>query len=166
MDISQFKIWISILLVIDFLIVVGVFFYLSGIKKEMEKKVFEKASKEAFEFISPLFDEAEKTAEKFDILIREKKKIVNQLNKALDSRISTLTFLVNRAENTINSASFQNSFESDEIKPLHSNDVKIMELFNQGLKIEDISKELGISSGEVSMILSLKKKMQKSFLKG
>jgi transcriptional regulator len=163
MDIFQFKIWISILLVIDFLIVAGIFFYLSKIKKEMEKKVFEKASKKAFNLITPLFEEAEKTAEKFEILIKEKRKIVNQLNETLDTRISTLTFLVNRAENAINSAaSSQTMFESDEIKPLHSNDVKIMELFNKGLKIEDISKELGISAGEVSMILSLKKKMQKS----
>ncbi|MGE4518644.1 MAG: hypothetical protein AB7E04_03965 [Desulfobacteraceae bacterium] len=163
MDISQFKIWISILLVIDFLIVAGIFFYLSGIKKEMEKKVFEKASKEAFDLLSPFFNEAEKTAEKFDMLIREKRKIVNQLNETLDSRISTLTFLVNRAENAINSASSQNMPEQDEIMPLQSSHAKITELFSKGLKVEEISKELGISAGEVSMILSLRKKMKKSF---
>ncbi|MCB9481299.1 MAG: hypothetical protein H6680_05705 [Desulfobacteraceae bacterium] len=163
MDISQFKIWLSILLVIDFLIVAGIFFYLSGIKREMEKKVFEKASKDALKFISPLFDEAQKTAEKFDILIKEKRKIVRDLNEALDSRISTLTFLVNRAENSINSVSPPNSFDSEDITPIHSNNTKIFELADRGYKAEDISRELGISAGEVSMILSLKKKIKKSF---
>lgn len=163
MDISQFKIWISILLIIDFLIVAGVFFYLSGMKKEIEKKIFEKASKDALNIISPLFEEAQKTADKFDILIREKRKIVRDLNESLNSRISTLTFLVNRAENSINFASSPKSFESEDISPLHSNNSKIFELANKGFKIEEISRELGISAGEVSMILSLKKKINKSF---
>ncbi|MDY0361786.1 MAG: hypothetical protein RBR08_10050 [Desulforegulaceae bacterium] len=163
MDISQFKIWISILLIIDFLIVAGIFFYLSGIKKELEKKIFEKASKNALEFISPLFEEAQKTADKFDILIKEKRKIVRDLNEALDSRISTLTFLVNRAQNSINSAPVQNSRDLEDINPVYSSNSKIFELADKGFKIEDISRELGISAGEVSMILSLKKKIKKSF---
>jgi hypothetical protein len=163
MDISQFKIWISILLIIDFLIVAGIFFYLSGIKKELEKKIFEKASKNALEFISPLFEEAQKTADKFDILIKEKRKIVRDLNEALDSRISTLTFLVNRAQNSINSAPAPNSRDLEDINPVYSSNSKIFELADKGFKIEDISRELGISAGEVSMILSLKKKIKKSF---
>ena len=162
MEISQLKIWLALQLIIDFVLVVGIFWYLSRVKKELEDNIVNSSSSKIQKKIYPFLSEAEKTSTQFDNLLKEKKKIVKDLNTTLDSRISSLTFLVNRADNILKSGA-DISFNSAEDKNEPENrEYKIIELYEQGFKSEEIARKIGISTGEVSMIISLRNKFKTS----
>ncbi|MGM0419108.1 MAG: DUF6115 domain-containing protein [Thermodesulfobacteriota bacterium] len=162
MEISQLKIWLALQLIIDFVLVAGIFWYLSRVKKELEDKIVNSSSSKIQKKIYPFLSEAEKTSMQFDNLLKEKKKLVKDLNTTLDSRISSLTFLVNRADSIIKSGG-DISFNGNEEKNEPENrEYKIIELYEQGLKSEDIARKIGISTGEVSMIISLRNKFKSS----
>lgn len=156
MELSYLKIWLALQLVIDFLFLLGIFWYLSRVRKDLEFRIFKSTSSKISENISPFLSDAEKTALKFDNQIKEKRKLIKELNETLDARISSINFLINRAENILNSS--LNSVEKSPKDSPDSRDEKIIELYEQGLGNDEIAKSLGISVGEVAMIINLRKK--------
>lgn len=170
MDITNIKIWFAVQLLIDFLFVFGIIWYLLRIRREFEEKIFKSSSSKIKKMMQPFLSDAEKTSSKFDYQIKEKKRLIRDLNDTLDTRISNLTFLINRADNVLNSEMrtvpqtnfvVKESYASEpvqEVKEPTNIERRILELYEKGYENERIAKDLGITIGEVSMIISLRKK--------
>ncbi len=129
------------------------------------------AAKDILDNLEPLVVESQKTAVRFDEQIREKKRLVRELNDALDTRIININLLLSRADRlqrTINSkketlegyAAFpafseQARLEADTIIDQQN---RIIELFNQGSDTDTIAAKLCLPKGEVQLVIDLKKK--------
>lgn len=156
MEFSQIKIWLAVQLIIDFLLVIGIFWYLLRIRKDLEYRIFKSSSSKIRRALTPFLKDAEKTALQFDSQVKEKRKLIKQLNDTLDTKISSINFIINRAENILNSS--LNQFEEEKEEKSDNREEKIIELYQKGYSNEEIAKALGLSLGEVTMIIDLRKK--------
>lgn len=162
MEISSIKIWFALQLVIDFLFLIGIFWYLFRVRRELEEKVLISSSDKINQHITPFLDDAKRTTDIFEHQLREKRKIIKSLNETLDKKIASLNFLINRAASIEKNAQFTRK-ENNVIKASStesSRDEKIIELYKGGLSNEEIAKRLGLSIGEVSIIINLRKKFE------
>ncbi len=124
--------------------------------------------------LMPLIQDAKDTAEAFDVLIREKKKITKTLNDALDSKIISLNLLLSRADAlekkmemhrmvqpavppTLTNAP-QSSIQSPAAPTVLDQQNRIIELYYQQVDIDTIAEQLSIPKGEVKLVIELKEK--------
>lgn len=153
----------------------------SKLKSKLDNYPAEKAAEEIIALLEPLVAEAERAAKTFDGQIKEKKKLINGVNDALDSRIISINLLLSRAEalyrsqkrsshhetphrpNDFSNASFNPSSSSSSSDPGKKEDVfdqqkQIIDLYTQGFGIEAIASKLSMPKGEVHLVVSLKQK--------
>ncbi len=166
MDIFEIKIWLAVQLIIDFLFVFGIIWYLSRVSRDLEYKLLKRVSSRLDKLLSPFLKDAVKTSYEFDSIIKEKKKLIKELNNKLDSRISSLNFFINRADNVLKKQEKVDFSRGGEASVTENRDKKIAYLHEQGFRDEEIAKKVGISAGEVSMIISLMKKLKASHNQG
>ncbi|MCK4388855.1 MAG: hypothetical protein KAV83_01290 [Desulfobacterales bacterium] len=100
--------------------------------------------------LEPLLKEAEKVAGQFETQLKEKQRLVKRLNEHLDSRIISLNLLLNRAE----------VCEKKPHKHVYDLQEQIIALGVKGLGPQEIANRMGISKGEVTLVLELKRKFQ------
>ena len=92
MDISNIKIWLAVQLIIDFLFLLGIFRYLSGVKNHLEDRILKNASAKIGKNLEPFLADAQRTSVDFERQLKEKRKLIKELNKNLDNKISSLKF--------------------------------------------------------------------------
>jgi hypothetical protein len=120
--------------------------------------------------LEPLVEESRRTAIRFDEQIKEKKRLIRELNDALDSRIISINLLLSRSDalqkrleerqNRVSSSSFPMG-----TPPLNASSTavldqqnQIIELFQQDFGVDAISQRLSVPKGEVQLVIDLKKK--------
>jgi hypothetical protein len=119
-----------------------------------------KSSGDIIEMLEPLVQESQNSALRFDKQIKEKKRLIKELNDALDSRIISINLLLSRAD------ALQKKMEERQKQPdLNFSSVavidqqnKIIEMYNQNIDIDSIAQRLSIPKGEVQLVIDLKKR--------
>ncbi|MEA2060980.1 MAG: hypothetical protein U9P10_10825 [Thermodesulfobacteriota bacterium] len=153
----------------------------SKLRSKLDSYPAEKAAEEIIGLLEPLVAEAERAAKIFDGQIKEKKKLINGVNDALDSRIISINLLLSRAEalyrsqkesSPLEACQRPNDFSNAPFNPSSSSrpsdlgkkgDVfdqqkRIIDLYTQGFGIEAIASKLSMPKGEVQLVVSLKQK--------
>ncbi|SLM29237.1 conserved hypothetical protein [Desulfamplus magnetovallimortis] len=76
-------------------------------------QMIDRATQDIIDLLDPLVKGAEAAADTFDSQIKEKKRLIRELNDALDSRIISINLLLSRAEVLLNNqGQFSNSYNS------------------------------------------------------
>ena len=108
--------------------------------------------------VEPVLKEAQQVASQFETQLKEKQAIVKRLNERLDSRIISLNLLVNRADKCLTSSENVGGEKAAFHTDIHGVQQQIMGLAEKGFDSERIASDLGVSKGEVALVLDLKKK--------
>ncbi len=145
-------------------------------------EMIDRAAQDIIDLLEPLVKESEKTATSFEDQIKEKHRLIKNLNDALDSRIISINLLLSRSEVILNSKDRSIYQHSSAIRQ-HQNDnsswsmsigcdlneeqseeslidqqQKIVEFYQQGLDVDTIASKLSMPRGEVQLVISLKEK--------
>jgi hypothetical protein len=175
-DSISIEFWIALLFIINFIFVIFLFFFVKKINnlnsnhdqinsnKLDESKDYSRQGKEAaadiVEMLEPLVKESQKSALIFDNQIKEKKRLIKELNDALDSRIISINLLLSRSD------ALHKKIQAEKSQPdlnLSSNTVfdqqnQIIEMYNQNCDVDSIAERLSIPKGEVLLVIDLKKR--------
>jgi hypothetical protein len=112
------------------------------------------------QMLEPLLKEAEKVAGEFEDQLKEKQRLIRGLNERLDSRIISLNLLLSRAEEHLVSHEKESSGKDNSPRHVYDIQQEIIDLGKKGLGTEEIANRMGISKGEVTLVLELKRKFQ------
>jgi hypothetical protein len=120
--------------------------------------------------LEPLVEESRRTAIRFDEQIKEKKRLIRELNDALDSRIISINLLLSRSDalqkrleerqNRVNLSSFPAGtpdLNTSSFAVLDQQN-QIIELFQRDVGVDAIAQRLSVPKGEVQLVIDLKKK--------
>ena len=122
------------------------------------------------DLLEPLVKESRKAAISFDEQVKEKKRLLKELNDALDTRIININLLLSRTEalqngmekrqNTVPSSFSGQGDTAIETTSEKGRDQQkqIIELYDQSFDIDGIAQRLSIPKGEVQLVIDLKKK--------
>ncbi len=170
--------WIATLFIINFIVVVVLFLFVKRVNRlnvnldhaqsnqnEYDER-FEYSGQvtdstvDIVERLEPLVKESQKTALSFDKQIKEKKRLIKELNDALDSRIISINLLLSRSD--VLHKKIQEKQNQPDLN-LSSNAVfdqqnQIIEMYNQDYDVNSIAQELSIPKGEVLLVIDLKKR--------
>ncbi|MFH1155840.1 MAG: hypothetical protein V1793_18680 [Pseudomonadota bacterium] len=118
--------------------------------------------------LESLVREAQTVSIRFEEQIREKKRLVKEVNQSLDSRIISLNLLLARADSVLAgirdagagqaaSGALRESIghHADSFDQQQS----ILDLFDKGVGDSEIASRLSLPRGEVQLVIGLKKKM-------
>ncbi len=108
--------------------------------------------------VESVLKEAQQVASQFETQLKEKQAIVKRLNERLDSRIISLNLLVDRADKCLTSGENLGGEKASLHTDIYGVQQQIMGLAEKGFDAERIAGDLGISKGEVALVLDLKKK--------
>ncbi len=170
--------WIATLFIINFIVVIFLFLFVKRINRLNTNfdhgQTNQNEYDEHFEYsgqtadsaagivkmLEPLVKQSQKTSLSFDKQIKEKKRLIKELNDALDSRIISINLLLSRAD-----ALYKKKYvkQNQPNLNLSSNAVydqqnKIIEMYNQDYDVDSIAQELSIPKGEVLLVIDLKKR--------
>ena len=174
-ELFSIEFWIAVLFFINFVLVIFLFLFVKkmnrlNLGKQDTMQLCDDGSENAkhvsgsaadiIEILEPLVKDSRKAAISFDEQIKEKKRLIKELNDALDSRIISINLLLSRAD------ALQKKLEKKKIQPvlnLSSNAVldqqnQIIEMYQQNFDIDSIAQQLSIPKGEVALVIELKKK--------
>jgi hypothetical protein len=185
-ELNSTQFWIAVLFVFQFLFVVFLFFTIKKIDQIKTDVASNRDhcddhpvdaseySTQVIEMLEPLLREARKTAKRFDDQIKEKKRLLKELNEALDNRIININLLLSRAENQHNKMLEKQTAMANVVMPenvvLNQNmtdmtaDIaidqqhKIIQMYDQKMDMDTIAQQLSVPRGEVQMVIELKKK--------
>jgi len=110
--------------------------------------------------LKPLLKKAEKVAGQFEAQLKEKQRLIRRVNEDLDSRIISLNLLLNRAEACLASHEKESWGEHRHHRRVYDLQQEIIDLRGKGLAPQEIANRMGISQGEVTLVLELKRKFQ------
>jgi len=183
-ELFSFEFWIGIQFIIDLFIILC---FLIFVKRAANIKVSNqynennkinqentgKTANEIIEMLEPFVKESKVTAESFDKQIKEKKKLIHELNESLDSRIISINLLISRAEAAKEDLrNLKMEVARQPIQPLpvtlsptlHGNVLdqqnSIIDMYNRGVDIDTIVSKLSMPKGEVKLVIDLKKKFK------
>jgi len=183
-ELFSLEFWIAVLFIINFILVFFLFLFVKKLNhlnlSEPDQKYDDDAREDVItasgsatdiiEMLEPLVTESRKAALSFDEQIKEKKRLLKELNDALDSRIISINLLLSRAD------ALQNKLEERQNQARQSfplpNDFnlkssseavidqqnQIIKMYNQNFDIDAIAQRLLIPKGEVQLVIDLKKK--------
>lgn len=180
--------WIAVLFIMSFLVVVSLFFIvrkMNQMRIELSRQNLGndehdmlqldtggEAARKITDLLQPLVEESRKTAIRFESQIKEKKRLIKELNEALDSRIISINLLLSRADAQQRKLQdhqdrLQNQLPaSDGYLPkdttgqiqVDDQQHQILSLYYQNNDIDSIARKLSIPRGEVSLVIDLKEK--------
>ena len=183
-ELFSFEFWIGIQFIIDLFIILCFLIFVkraANLKASnhyngngiIDQEKSEKAASEIIEMLEPFVKEAKVTADSFDKQIKEKRKLINELNESLDSRIISLNLLISRAEAAKEDLrNLKMEIARQPIQPLpvaqsldSSGNVldqqnNIIDMYNRGFDIDAIVSKLSMPKGEVKLVIDLKKKFK------
>jgi hypothetical protein len=163
MELIDIKIWIIIQMAIDLALVVMVLYFVRNLKSGLSLNASKEAAGKLFGFFEPLLKEADVTAKAFEKQLKEKHRLIRNLNERLDSRIISLNLLLNRAEGHLSTHSKPSAATISRGKPRHIYDQQkaIVDLLNRGHDSDTVARKLSLPKGEVEMVSDLKEKFLK-----
>lgn len=183
-NLSSMELWIAVLFMLNFVLVVFLFFVVRKVNRltpgpQIEKIIQDHCSlgqqqrdnacqsaADIMEMVEPLVKEAGDVAGDFEIQIQEKKRLIRELNDALDSRIISINLLLSRAD-ALNrkmekkqqqSRLTQEYPSSQTVMPDQQN--RIVEMYHQSIDMETIAQRLSIPKGEVQLVIDLKERFK------
>ena len=151
--------WVVTQLLVDLLLII--FFVV--LMKQLKAGKSKRASSDAEPWprgLEPLLKEAEKVAGQFETQLKEKQRLVRRLNEHLDNRIISLNLLLSRAEVCLASHGNESWGKNGQHKHVYDLQQEIIGLGENGLAPQEIANRVGISEGEVTLVLELKRKFQ------
>ena len=178
--------WIAVLLLFNFFVVVFLFFTIKKVNqlqdrsRQKEPSESESSSEETENLVGkytakvtailePLVEESRKTAIQFESQIKEKKRLIKELNDALDSRIININLLLSRADTQQKKLEeHQEEFQrqqkiNDRVDAIPTprtvdDQQQILDLYYQNIDVDTIARKLSIPAGEVQLVIDLKEK--------
>ncbi|MCP3874228.1 MAG: hypothetical protein GY699_13865 [Desulfobacteraceae bacterium] len=183
-ELLSIEFWIVVLFFLNFSLVMFLFLFVKKINrlnlgiqdtahhdtKMDDGNHVHRSATDIIDLLEPLVKESRKAAISFDEQIKEKKRLLKELNDALDSRIISINLLLSRAdalqkklEEKQNQVNVSSALPSDLNLKSFSNSVideqnQIVEMYNKNFDIDDIAQRLSIPKGEVQLVIDLKKK--------
>ena len=183
-ELYSFEFWIGIQLIIDLFIILIFLVFIkrvnkvklhgeSGEKGRVFQENAEKTANDIIEMLEPFVKESQVTADSFAKQIKEKKKLIYELNESLDSRIISINLLISRAEaakEDLRNLRLETSRQV--IHPLSSKQDlnptqnvldqqnSIIDMYNRGFDADAIASKLSMPKGEVKLVIDLKKKFK------
>lgn len=158
MEIVSVKFWIAFQMAIDLALVLLMIIFLRYFRSGIPKKASNEAVERIIGMLEPLLKEADATARAFERQLKEKHRIVHDLNERLDSRIISLNLLLNRSETRLGAGSTPQAPDKSDI---YDQQKAIVDLFNKGHNAEAVARKLALPRGEVEMVFNLKQKFLK-----
>jgi hypothetical protein len=158
MEIVSIKFWIVIQMIIDLALGILILYFVRYLKSGLSGNASREAAGKLLGLLEPLLREADATAKAFEKQLKEKHRLIRNLNERLDSRIISLNLLLNRAERHLSDGS-----NASESTPPHVYDQQeaIVDLLNRGYDTDTVAQKLSLPKGEVEMVFDLKKKFLK-----
>lgn len=174
-ELFSLEFWIAILFIINFILVIFLFLFVKKMNRlnwrEPDQKLFDDSgnkelkqvsgsASDIMELLEPLVKESRKAAISFDEQIKEKKRLLKELNDALDSRIISINLLLSRADalqKKLEERKNKFNLESSSTAVLDQQN-QIIEMFQQNFNIDAIAQRLSIPKGEVQLVIDLKKR--------
>lgn len=151
--------WVIVQVLVDLLLII---LFITFMRQFRARKV-KRASygvEPLHQVLAPLLKEAERVAGQFESQLKEKQRLVRRLNEHLDSRIISLNLLLNRAEVCLASHEKESWGENRHHRHAYDLQQEIIGLREKGLAPQEIADRMGISKGEVTLVLELKRKFQ------
>ncbi len=181
-ELFSMEFWISILFCVNFIFIIFLFLLVKKVNRlnyghlthgdsDNSQEDFRYASGSAVDIVEtlePLVKESKKAALAFDEQIQEKKRLIKELNDALDSRIISINLLLSRADalqKKMEEKQSQSRFQSSSASMVFDQQNQIIDMYNQNFDVNSIAQKLSIPKGEVLLVIDLKKKfaaMEKS----
>jgi hypothetical protein len=144
-----------------------------GRQGKIKQEIAEKAADDIIEMLEPFVKESKLTADSFDRQIKEKRKLIGELNESLDSRIISINLLISRAEaikedlrnlklQAVSQPVLQmpSQHESNLSDNVLDQQNSIIDMYNNGLDVDTIVSKLSMPKGEVKLVIDLKKKFK------
>ncbi len=142
---------ISILIVIDMVFFVFLFFLLTRLS-HIKKNALLMDEIETFE---ALIRDSGETAGQFNQQLKNKVAFIKTLNQKLDKRISSLNLLLNRSNIMLSDYAKPAQADRTQDKNAQTRRQEILTLAKNGFKIETIARKLSIPRGEVMLTLNM-----------
>lgn len=158
MKIFNIEFWVVIQMVIDLVLVVLILYFLRNLKSGIPGNASKQAAGKIIGMLEPLLKDADSTAKAFETQLKEKNRLIHNLNERLDSRIISLNLLLNRTEAYLSARSKSNPKGRGHV---YDQQKAIIELFNKGHDVEAVARKLSMPKGEVELVVDLKKKFLK-----
>lgn len=150
------KWWVVLQMMINLMLVGVLFAVVRHVKTVLWKEVSRDVVRHVLGRLEPLLEASRSTAMQFERQLEEKRKLILELNETIDSRITRLTLMLNRADVRLSAG-------SQAFSPSRADrQSDVWNLFRQGLEVEAIANQLSIPRGEVELMIDLKKKALKS----
>lgn len=183
-ELFSIEFWIGIQLLIDLFIILLFLIFVKRVGKIKFSQNYngndaagqenaEKTANDIIEMLEPFVKESKVTADSFDKQIKEKRKLISELNESLDSRIISINLLISRAEAAkedlrnlkmeVDRApvqQFQVKQTPDITEKILDQQNNIIDMYNSGLDVDAIVSKLSMPKGEVKLVIDLKKKFK------
>ena len=151
--------WVIVQILVDLLLII-LFIILMRQLKDSRATRASSGVEPVSQVLKPLLKKAEKVAGQFEAQLKEKQRLIRRVNEDLDSRIISLNLLLNQAEVCLASHEKESWGENRQYKHVYDLQQEIIDLGEKGLSIQEIANRVGISKGEVRLVLELKRKFQ------
>lgn len=155
MELFTIEFWVAFQMCIDLVLVVFILGFLKNSKSGVRSEVSREAADQIIAMLEPLLKEADLTAKTFAKQLKEKNRLIGELNERLDSRIISLNLLLNRSEVYLSAETEKNPYDRNHV---YDQQEAILELNKEGYSAETIAQKLFMPKGEVDLVLDLKKK--------
>ncbi len=174
-ELFSIEFWIAILFLINFIFIIFLFLLVKKVnhlnsgdlihgQSDDNQEDFGHVSGSAVdivEILEPLVKESKKVALTFDEQIKEKKRLIKELNDALDSRIISINLLLSRADalqKKMEEKQNRSRFQSSSASTVFDQQNQIIDMYNQNFDVDSIAQRLSIPKGEVLLVIDFKKK--------
>jgi len=170
-ELFSIEFWIAILFIINFIFIIFLFLLVKKVNhlnsgdlihghSDDNQEDFGHVSVSAvdiIEILEPLVEESKKIALTFDEQIKEKKRLIKELNDALDSRIISINLLLSKADalqKNMEEKQNRSRFQSSSASKVFDQQNQIIDMYNQNFDVDSIAQRLSIP--KVKIRLSLK----------
>lgn len=151
---DQIHFWVLLQLIVDLLLVLLMLYFVRTVKTSVAREAARGAFDRAAGNIEPLLRQAEEAADRFDALLEEKRRIVRDLNEALDRRVVGLNLILERTR------AMEAGAERETAGRVHDQVADMFELADRGSAPEEIAQKTGLPKGEVRLALDLRSKLK------
>ena len=174
-ELFSIEFWIATLFLINFIFIIFLFLLVKKVNQlnsgdlshgrgdENQEGIghVSRSAVDIIEISEPLVKESKKVALTFDEQIKEKKRLIKELNDALDSRIISINLLLSRADalqKKMEEKQDRSRFQSSSTSTVFDQQNQIIDMYNQNFDVDSIAQKLSIPKGEVLLVIDLKKK--------
>jgi len=153
----EIQILIGSLITVD-IAIIALFLYFIKRLKYLNKSMT--LGKEIGLFESIIMD-SEKAADQFKAEIEAKHLLIKTLNEKLDSKITNVNLLLNRADALLSTYGKENFLSPSTLALNDTHRLAIISMAQEGYKAEEISDKFSLPVGEVKLLLDFKEKISR-----